>query len=117
MPDDGPAREHDQWHEVLRAHDDHARRAEDAWMVAEAVGSLERRLDQANADRHALGQAVALRDRLLAELSQALRERDALVGSFETELARLQALARQPLPLRLARRAWREVRRLAGRTA
>lgn len=117
MSDDGRPRPHDQWHAALLESDRAARAAEDGWMVDEAVSALEDRLEQANADRHALSEAVRLRDRLLGELSQAVRERDELVARLEGDLARLRAMAAQPLHRRVARGLRREVRRLVGRPA
>jgi hypothetical protein len=117
MSADPEDRAPDRWHEALRARDAQRHDDEDAWAVANAVEALEGRLRQANADRHALAAAVAVRDGLLAELSAALRERDAVVEAAESELRRLQELGAQPLPLRVARRARRDLGRLLGRHA
>ncbi len=110
-------RPHDQWHAALRAEDRTAHSAEDARMVSDAVAALETRLAQANGDRHALTAAVLLRDQIVADLSQALVERDGLVARLEGDLRHLQVLAAQPVHRRVARRVRREISRLVGRRA
>ena len=88
-------------------------------MAQEAVTALEGRLTQANADRHVLASAVAVRDGLLADLSHALVERDASVARLEGEVSALHAelARRRNLPRRIAGRARRERGRVLGRRA
>jgi septal ring factor EnvC (AmiA/AmiB activator) len=117
MPADPEERTPELWHEALRARDLQQHEDEDARTVLSAVEALESRLRQANADRHTLGAAVATRDALLAELSHALRERDASVGALEADLAHLRALGEQPLLPRVARRVRRDLGRALGRHA
>lgn len=80
-----------------------------------AVETLELRLAQANAARHALAAAVQLRDRLLDEQRVALRERDALVGRLSSEMEHERDFHRQFQSRPLLRRAVGHLRRRLAR--
>ncbi|HEY3548197.1 MAG TPA: hypothetical protein VGK17_19160 [Propionicimonas sp.] len=97
------------WHEMLRQNDDRAHSDESSRSVAEAVGVLEERLAAANAARHALAEAVVLRDRLLAE-------QIARIGEVDVDTLRLQE-ENERLRQRLADLEIRPLRTLPRRTA
>ena len=102
------------WHEMLRRNDDEAHRREASRSVVEAVAVLEERLAEANASRHALTEALALRDRLLAEQSARIGEvdDDALRLRQENELLRQRLADLELRPLRTwPRRTVRRLRR------
>lgn len=130
MAADPQAMEPALWHEALRQSDHDAHAREDAWMRVNAVTVLEQRLTQANADRHALREAVVLRDRILHEQQAALAERDRLVAALQERVEEradpVRALVRRTDPrvlralgplrpvVRLARRVLGRARRLLG---
>src|SRR5215218_5881222 len=122
MAADPEALEPTLWHAALRESDQRAHEQEDSWMRLHAVETLERRLAQANADRHAQREAVRVRDVLLVEQRVALEERDRLVVDLqrrlaEAETARAEAVAIVQLAAApLHRRALRRARRVLGRT-
>lgn len=102
------------WHAMLRANDIAAHGAEASRSVAKAVGVLEERLAAANAARHALTEAVVLRDRLLAEQIARISEVDVDTLRLQEENDRLrQRLTDLEIrPLRtLPRRTARRLRR------
>lgn len=102
------------WHEMLRTNDNEAHRREASRSVVEAVAVLEDRLAEANASRHALTEALALRDRLLAQQSARMGEidDDALRLMRENELLRQRLADLEIRPLRtLPRRTVRRLRR------
>ena len=105
--DDGAART--AWHEMLRQNDTSAHRGEASRSVVEAVEVLEERLAEANAARHALTEAVTLRDRLLAEQT-------ARIGEVDGDTLRLQQ-ENERLRQRLGDLEFRPLRTLPRRTA
>lgn len=98
------------WHRALASADATARDAEDEWTRANAVRVLEDRVHRADADRHALREAVRLRDRILTEQRLAIAERD-------DEIRRLRAAVQHdsPAPAWTPGRVLRGVRRRLGR--
>ncbi len=109
MPAQNGTTEFALWHQALASADAAAHDDEDAWTRRNAVRVLEERLVRANADRHALREAVRLRDTILTEQRLALAERD-------REISRLRALGPHvaPEPWTLGR-ILRGVRRRLGR--
>ena len=121
MAADPQAQEAPLWHAALRQSDDDAHRREDEWMRLHAVEALELRLAQANADRHVQRQAVRVRDLLLADVRQALEERNRVIVDLHEQLAQANTELEQAVAIvRLAgaplhRRALRRARRILGR--
>lgn len=109
------------WHAMLRANDDAAHRAESARSVADAVAVLETRLAEANASRHALVEAVALRERLLAEQTARMGDLDADQDRLREEntayRARLAEIELRPLRTLPGRTGARIARSLRSRTS
>jgi hypothetical protein len=121
MAADPEALEPTLWHAALRENDARAHDQEDSWVRLHAVETLERRLAQANADRHAYREAVRLRDLLLAEQRVAVEERDRLVAELDARLAEVEAARAEAVAIvqmaaaPLHRRALRRARRVLGR--
>jgi hypothetical protein len=115
MSADPEAMEPTIWHAALRENDERAHQQEDAWVRLHAVETLERRLAQANADRHVQREAVRVRDVLLAEQRVALEERDRLVVELHARLTEAETARAEVVPPPLHRRVLRRARGLVGR--
>lgn len=113
MPHDPGTTPSREWHAALAAADDDVRRAEDARTRQTAVSTLERRLDLATAELHALREAVELRNTLLREQRIALAERDDRIAHLVA--THPGAVPRRSLPRRALSRARRAVAGMKAR--